>query len=91
MNLVEAKTTTFIIEADNEDEIHDALGELDYTYFEKNCRWLTSEYEPPIIEDIRLVKDKSEKPICTKKQQDKIQKQFNKIMVNFTKMEADNE
>ena len=45
MNVVEARETSFIIEADNENDIHDGLSELSYNYFERNCDWVTTEYE----------------------------------------------
>lgn len=91
MNFVEAKSTNFVIEANDEDDIRDALGELDYTFFEKNCRWLTSDYEPPIIDNIEVVNGKlPNNTICTKEQNKKIQSKFNKIMVNFTKLYGEN-
>lgn len=90
MNFVEAKSTNFIIEAENEDDIHDALNELDSTFFEKNCKWLTSDYEPPIIDNVEIVKGKvPNKTICSKEQTKKIQSSFNQIMVNFTKLYGD--
>lgn len=87
MNFVEAKSTNFIIEADHEDDVHDALGELDYTFFEKNCKWVTSDYEPPVIDNITVIVGKvPNKAICTKEQNKKIQSRFNKIMSMFTKL-----
>lgn len=91
MNFVEAKSTNFIIEANDEDDIRDALGELDYTFFEKNCKWVSSDYEPPIIDNIEVINGKvPNKPICTKEQNKKIQGRFDKIMINFTKLYGDN-
>lgn len=91
MNFVEAKSTNFIIEAKDEDDIRDVLGELDYTFFEKNCRWLSSNYEPPIIENIEEIKNKlPNRTICTKEQNKKIQTKFDKIMVHFTKLYGEN-
>ena len=55
MNVVEAKETTFIIEADNEDDVHDGLGEFSDSYFERNCDWITVDYEPPIIEKVMKI------------------------------------
>lgn len=87
MNFMEAKSTNFVIEAENEDDIHDALGELEYTFFEKNCRWLTSDFEAPAIDNVKLVEGKlPNKTICSKEQTKKIQSRFNKIMINFTKL-----
>lgn len=87
MNFVEAKSTNFIIEADDEDDVQDALGELDYSFFEKNCKWLSSDYEPPTIDNIEELKDKvPNKTICNKEQNKKIQSRFNKVMAMFTKL-----
>lgn len=78
MNVVEAKVTSFVIEADSTDDIHDALGELDFTYFEDNCRWTSSDYEPPIIEDISPTKKNT--GICTLEQNTEIQNKYNEII-----------
>lgn len=83
MNLVEAKSTSFVIEAEDSDDIYEALGELDFTYFEKNCKWVTSEYEPPIIEDI--VSAGKNKGICNLDQTKKIQTKYNQLIKDLTK------
>lgn len=83
MNVVEAKTTTFIIEAENEDEIHDAFSEenFEYPFFDENCRWITSQFEPPVVDNITMFIGKvPNKVICTKAQNNKIQKLFNKTI-----------
>jgi hypothetical protein len=83
MNYVEAKGTNFIIEAESEDDIRDAFGEenFDYPFFDENCKWVTDQFEPPIIEDItKFVGKIPRDPICTKTQNNKIQKLFNKTI-----------
>ena len=59
MNVVESKTTTFVIDADNEDDVYDGLGELSSHFFENKCDWVTTEYEEPIIESVEQVVDMS--------------------------------
>lgn len=82
MNFVEAKSTTFIIEAENMSDIHDAFGEenFEYSFFEDNCKWVTSEFQPAEVDDVSLIKGKSPDTICTKAQNNKIQKLFNKTI-----------
>jgi hypothetical protein len=83
MNLVEAKATTFVIEAKSSDDVHDALGELDYNYFEENCEWITSDYEPPIVESVEVTKKGL--GVCDAKKNKKIQTKFNKIIKELDK------
>jgi len=54
MNVVEAKRTSFVIQADNEDDVYDAVGEIDNDFFEnhENVKWVCSDYEPPIIDGV---------------------------------------
>jgi hypothetical protein len=83
MNYVEAKSTNFIIEAQSEDDIRDAFGEenFEYPFFDENCKWITSQFEPPVIEDITKFTGKiPNHPICTKAQNNKIQRLFNKTI-----------
>lgn len=82
MNVVEAKTTSFIIETDSEDDIHDAFGEenFEYPFFDENCKWVTSEFEPPIVDNIKEIKGNTPHIICTNTQNNKIQKLFNKTI-----------
>jgi hypothetical protein len=82
MNFAEVKSTTFIIEAENEDDIHDAFSEenFEYSFFEDNCKWVTSEFQPAEIDDVSLIKGKFSDTICTKAQNNKIQKLFNKTI-----------
>jgi len=85
MNYVEAKNTSFVIQANNEDDVHDALGELDFTFFEKNCNWTTTEYEPPVIEDVEETKNGL--GFCDASKNKKIQTKFDKIVAKFNKLE----
>ena len=82
MNYVEAKNTSFIIETENESDIHDVFGEenFEYPFFDENCKWVTSEFEPPVIDDITEIKGSIPYIICTKTQNNKIQKLFNKTI-----------
>lgn len=91
MNVVEAKETTFIIEADNIDDVHDGLGELDYNYFEKNCDWISVEYEPPLIENVKQINRDQTKGLTGLMKNKRIQKRFSSIIDNFNKMEANDE
>ena len=87
MNYVEAKSTNFIIEAESEHDIHDAFGEenFEYPFFDENCKWITSQFEPPLIEDITKFTGKiPTDTICTKKQNIKIQKLFNNTIKQLT-------
>lgn len=84
MNVVEARETSFIIEADNEDDIHDGLSELDYNYFERNCDWVTTEYESPAIDTVKNVTNLSQtKGFTSVEKNRKIQKKFSNIIKGF--------
>ena len=92
MNVVEAKRTSFVIEADNEDDVYDAIGEIDNDFFEnhENVKWVCSDYEPPIIDGVELLTKKNEKSVCcTVKQQKAIQKEFDKIIEFFNQEEKE--
>lgn len=94
MNYVEAKRTSFIIDAKNEDDVYEAIGEIDNDFFENhdNVKWVCSDYEPPIIDCVEPLGDKNKKHIsCTIKQQKEIQKRFDSVIDTFNKMEADSE
>lgn len=82
MNYVEVKSTSFIIETDSENNIHDVFGEenFEYPFFDENCKWVTSEFEPPTVDDIKEIKGDTPYIICTKTQNNKIQKLFNKTI-----------
>ena len=92
MNYVEAKRTSFVVEAQNEDDVYEALGEIDNDFFEnhENVKWVCSDYEPPIIDGVETLSKKNEKMItCTVKQQKAIQQEFDKVIDYFNKAEAD--
>lgn len=55
MNYVEAKRAKFVVEAKDEDELHDLIGELDLDFLEENAGFTTSDYEPPIIDEYKKV------------------------------------
>lgn len=91
MNYVEAKSTNFIIEAESEGDIHDVFGEenFEYPFFDENCKWITSQFEPPVIDNITMFTGKvPSKVICTKEQNNKIQKLFNKTIKQISIDEA---
>jgi len=82
MNYAEAKSTSFIIQAENEDDVHDGLAELDFTFFEKNCQWTTTGYEPPIVQSVEATKKGL--GFCDSSKNKKIQNRFNKIIKELT-------
>lgn len=55
MNYVEAKRAKFVVEAKDEDELHDLIGELDLDFLESNAGFSTSDYEPPVIDEYKKV------------------------------------
>lgn len=85
MNYVEAKSTSFVIEAENESDVNDGLGELDSDFFEKNCQWTTTDYEPPVIENVEQTKKGL--GFCDASKNKKIQNKFNKIIKQFDQVE----
>lgn len=87
MNIVESKGTSFILEAESESDVHDALGELDYTFFEKNCDWTTTDYEPPVVDNVQIVKPAQKIGFTKEGKNKKIQKRFDKIVDSFNKVE----
>jgi len=92
MNYVEAKRTSFVIEADNEDDVYEAIGEIDNDFFEnhENVKWVCSDYEPPIIDGVELLNKKNEQSVCcTVKQQKAIQKEFDKVIEFFNQAEKE--
>lgn len=91
MNVVEARETTFIIEADNENDVHDGLGELDYNYFERNCDWVSVDYEPPIIDNVKKINRDQTKGFTSLAKNQKIQKKFVGIINSFNKAEKNDE
>lgn len=90
MNYVEAKRASFIIDAKNEDDVYEALGEIDTDFFENhdNIKWVTSDYEPPIIDSVEVLSNKNKNNVsCTIKQQKQIQKKFDGVIDYFNSME----
>jgi hypothetical protein len=55
MNYVEAKQAKFVVQAKDPDELHELLGEVDMDYLEENAGFVTTNYEPPIIEEYEKV------------------------------------
>ncbi len=89
-----AKKTSFVIEAKDEDDIYEALGEIDNDFFENHdkVKWVCSDYEPPIIDSVQRLNKTNEKFVyCTIKQQKEIQKMFDGVIDTLNKMEADSE
>jgi len=76
MNVVEARSAKFIIEAEDEDAIWDGIGSMDMDILEENLEWHTSEYESPEIDEIKVIPKNSKDYTINKK----IQKEFNKII-----------
>lgn len=73
MNEVIAKGAEFVVEAKDEDELHDLLGEIDSDILEEAVEWVCTHYEPPIIEEFQKVnKDTPVHP--------KIQKLMNEVL-----------
>ena len=94
MNYVEAKRASFVIDAKNEDDVYEALGEIDNDFFEnhENIKWVCSDYEPPIIDGVEPLNNKNKNNIsCTIKQQKQIQKEFDKVIDFFNQSEANDE
>ena len=94
MNYVEAKRTSFVIDADNEDDVYEAMGEIDNDFFEnhENVKWVCSDYEPPIIDEVEPLNNKNKNKVsCSEKQQKAIQKQFDSVIEYFNQTEANNE
>lgn len=88
MNYVEAKRASFVIDANNEDDVYEGLGEVDHDFFEnhQNLKWVCSDYEPPIIDGITPLSAKNKSQItCTVQQQKQIQKEFDKVIDFFNK------
>lgn len=89
MNMVEIKRANFVLEAKNEEDVQDALSELDYDYFLNNLKWETSDFEPPLIDSVEKVKGRKNISVTTTKTQtSKIQKKFNTIIEEFNRMES---
>lgn len=55
MNYVTAHRATFVVEAKDEDELHDLIGELDLDFLESNAGFSVCDYEPPVIDEYKKV------------------------------------
>ena len=55
MNYVTAHRAEFVVEAKDEDELHDLIGELDLDFVENNAGFRVSDYEPPVIDEYEKV------------------------------------
>lgn len=55
MNYVTAHRAEFVVEAKDEDTLHDLIGELDMDFVEKNAGFYVSHYEPPVIDEYKKV------------------------------------
>lgn len=94
MNYVEVKRTSFVIDAKNENDVCEAIGEIDNDFFEnhENVKWVCSDYEPPIIDGVEPLNNKNKNKVaCSEKQQKAIQKQFDSVIEYFNQTEANNE
>ena len=76
MNVVEARSSKFIIEADDEAAVYDGISNIDMDILEKDIKWYTSEYEPPVIDDVEIIPEDSKDYTLNKK----IQKEFDKAI-----------
>ena len=76
MNVVEARSTKFIIEAEDEAAVYDGISNIDMDILEKDIKWYTSEYEPPVIDDVEIIPEDSKDYTLNKK----IQKEFDKAI-----------
>jgi len=74
MNYVEARSAKFIIEAEDEDAVYEGIGNIESDFLEENIKWYTSEYEPPVIDDVKAIPNDSKDYTLNKK----IQKEFDK-------------
>lgn len=55
MNYVTAHRAKFVVEAKDEDELHDLIGELDLDFLEDNAGFKVCDYEPPVIDEYKKV------------------------------------
>lgn len=74
MNIVEARSAKFIIEAEDEDAVYEGIGNIESDFLEENIKWYTSQYEPPVIDEVKTVPENSKDYTLNKK----IQKEFDK-------------
>lgn len=79
MNVVEARSAKFIIEAEDEDAVYDGISNIDMDILEKDIKWHISEYEPPVIDDIKIIPEDSKDYSINKKIQKEFDKSFNEL------------
>lgn len=76
MNVVEARSAKFIIEAEDEAAVYDGISNINIDILEKDIKWYTSGYEPPDIDDVKIIPEDSKDYTLNKK----IQKEFDKAI-----------
>ena len=76
MNFVVARSSKFIIEAEDEESVYSGIENIDMDTLESTIEWYTSEYEPPAIDEVKTIPDDSKDYTINKK----IQKEFNKAI-----------
>lgn len=74
MNFVVARSSKFIVEADDEESVYSGIENIDMDTLESIIEWHTSEYEPPAIDGVKTIPNDSKDYSVNKK----IQKEFNK-------------
>jgi hypothetical protein len=58
MNYVVAYTTEFLIDGPDEEVVDDVLSSMGSDFLEENLKWTVSDYEEPVIEEIRPAEEK---------------------------------
>jgi len=58
MNYVVAYTTEFVIDGSDDETVDDVLSSMGSDFLEENLKWNVSDYEEPIISDMRLAEPK---------------------------------
>jgi hypothetical protein len=58
MNYVIAYTTEFLIDGPDDEVIDDVLSSMGSDFLEENLKWTVSDYEEPVIEEIRPAEEK---------------------------------
>jgi hypothetical protein len=58
MNYVIAYTTEFLIDGPDDEVVDDVLSSMGSDFLEENLKWTVSDYEEPVIEEIRPAEEK---------------------------------
>jgi hypothetical protein len=58
MNYVVAYTTEFLIDGPDDEVVDDVLSSMGSDFLEENLKWTVSDYEEPVIEEIRPAEEK---------------------------------